>query len=123
MAVLLTILLAVLLLAVLSVLLLTILLLSVLLLSVLLLVRLLSILLSVLLLSVAILLLVGHVVLGLQDLLKCHKELRLAGHSIAILVNNPHSGIGLLLIDAIWTASHGKDIVEEEVKLIGVEST
>ena len=102
--------------------LLSVLLLAVLLLSVLLLIRLLSILLlPVLLLAVTILLLMCHVVLRLQDLLKSHEQFWLAGHSIAVLVNDPHCGIGLLLVDAIGAASHGEDVVEEEVKLIGVK--
>jgi hypothetical protein len=59
--------------------------------------------------------------LRLEDLFEGQKELRLARHPITVLIDESHSRIGLLLVNPVGAASESKDVIEEEVKLIGIK--
>jgi len=54
---------------------------------------------------------------------KSQEKFRFASSSIPILINGLHGGNCLLRLKTVWTASHRKDIVEEEVELIDLQGS
>ena len=48
------------------------------------------------------------------------EEFWLICFSISVFVDGPHGLHGLLGVEAIVVACHGKDVVEEEVEFVGV---
>jgi len=53
-------------------------------------------------------------------LFEAHKQLGFAGSSVSVFIYDSHSGVGLLGIDSIAAASHGKDVIEKEMQFAWV---